>query len=78
MKNVLIRVDKFIWPIDFVILNIEEDAKTPIILGRPFLTTRDIKIRVKKKTITFYVNGEQVTFGKNGVHSKICGDVRHL
>ena len=35
----LIKVDKFIFPIDFVVLDMEEDDKVPLILGRPFLAT---------------------------------------
>ncbi|GJY83178.1 reverse transcriptase domain-containing protein [Tanacetum coccineum] len=39
IKNVLIKVDKFALPIDFVILYMPEDSRVPIILGRPFLAT---------------------------------------
>lgn len=35
VEDVLVKVDKFIFLADFVVLNIEEDV--PIILGRPFL-----------------------------------------
>ena len=40
IENVLVKVDKFLFPADFVILDMEEDDKVPIILGRPFLATR--------------------------------------
>ena len=33
----LIKVDNFIFPIDFIVLDMKEDKKIPIILGRPFL-----------------------------------------
>ena len=43
MENVLIQVDKFYYPVDFVVLNTEPVAVganyVPIILGRPFLAT---------------------------------------
>ncbi|GJU38728.1 reverse transcriptase domain-containing protein [Tanacetum coccineum] len=39
IENVLIKVDKFILLIDFVILDMPEDSRVPIILGRPFLAT---------------------------------------
>ena len=43
MEDVLIQVDKFYYPIDFVVLDIEPVAVgtnyVPIILGRPFLST---------------------------------------
>ncbi|KAL5570394.1 hypothetical protein UlMin_026969 [Ulmus minor] len=37
--DVLIRVDKFVFPADFIILDFEADREVPIILGRPFLAT---------------------------------------
>ncbi|XP_070047506.1 uncharacterized protein [Nicotiana tomentosiformis] len=37
IEDVLVRVDKFILPANFVILNCEVDYEVPIILGRPFL-----------------------------------------
>ncbi|GJR29031.1 homeodomain-like protein [Tanacetum coccineum] len=38
-KNVIVGIDKFTFPVDFIILDIPEDSKTPLILGRPFLST---------------------------------------
>ncbi|GJT26152.1 RNA-directed DNA polymerase, eukaryota [Tanacetum coccineum] len=43
-KNVLVRIGKFIFPIDFIILDIPEDDDVPLILGRPFLSTAHSKI----------------------------------
>ena len=39
IENVLVKVDKFIFPVDFIVLDMEEDKEIPIILGRPFLAT---------------------------------------
>ena len=39
IENILVKVGKFIFPTDFVILDMEEDDIVPIILGRPFLAT---------------------------------------
>ncbi|GJY76178.1 reverse transcriptase domain-containing protein [Tanacetum coccineum] len=36
-ENVLVRIGKFVFPIDFIILDIPEDDDVPLILGRPFL-----------------------------------------
>ena len=36
IKDVLVKVDKFIFLIDFIVLDMEEDKKIPIILKRPF------------------------------------------
>ncbi|KAK9070420.1 hypothetical protein SSX86_010822 [Deinandra increscens subsp. villosa] len=39
MENMLVKVNKFVFLIDFVILNMDEDEHVPLILGRPFLAT---------------------------------------
>ncbi|GJR99642.1 zinc knuckle CX2CX4HX4C containing protein [Tanacetum coccineum] len=40
VENLLIKIDKFIFPVDFVILEMVEDIRMPIILGRPLLRKR--------------------------------------
>ncbi|GKG08915.1 reverse transcriptase domain-containing protein, partial [Tanacetum coccineum] len=57
-KNMLVEVGKFTFPIDFVILKMEEDSKVPLILGRPFLYTVDAVIRVKQKQLNLGVATE--------------------
>ena len=37
VENVLVKIDKFTLPVDFIILEMEEDNELPIILGRPLL-----------------------------------------
>ena len=37
LEDVLIKVGKFIFPMDFVVIDIEEDKQVPLLLGRPFL-----------------------------------------
>jgi len=37
LEDVLVKVDKLIFPANFIILDMEEDQEIPIILGRPFL-----------------------------------------
>ena len=39
LKDVLIKVRKFIFPIDFVVMDMEADTQVPLLLGRPFLAT---------------------------------------
>ena len=39
IEDVLIKVDKFILPVDFVVLEMESDSEISLILGRPFLAT---------------------------------------
>ncbi|GJY88309.1 retrovirus-related pol polyprotein from transposon TNT 1-94 [Tanacetum coccineum] len=43
-ENMLVKIGKFIFPTDFVILDMPEDDDVPLILGRPFLSTAHAKI----------------------------------
>ncbi|GJY00701.1 reverse transcriptase domain-containing protein [Tanacetum coccineum] len=60
--NMLVEVGKFTFPVDFVILEMKEDSKVPLILGRPFLHTFDAVIRVKQKQLNLGVGTERMTF----------------
>ncbi|GJR94876.1 reverse transcriptase domain-containing protein [Tanacetum coccineum] len=57
-ENMLGKVGKFTFPADFVILEMEEDSKVPLILGQPFLHTTDAVIRVKHKQLNLGVGTE--------------------
>ncbi|GJX33061.1 reverse transcriptase domain-containing protein [Tanacetum coccineum] len=61
-ENMLVEVGKFTFPADFVILEMEEDSKVPLILGRHFLHTIDAVIRVKQKQLNLGVRTERIIF----------------
>ena len=48
LEDVLVKVRKFIFPVDFLVIDLEEDKKIPLFLGRPFLATGATLIDVKK------------------------------
>ncbi|XP_042065204.1 uncharacterized protein LOC121808672 [Salvia splendens] len=52
LENVLVRVNDFIFPVDFVVLDMKEDPNVPLILGRPFLATGKALIDVTKGELT--------------------------
>nr|GEX13844.1 hypothetical protein [Tanacetum cinerariifolium] len=62
VKDVLVRVGKFVFPTDFMILDMPEDVKVPLILRRPFLSTARAKINVFKRKITLRVGDEKIIF----------------
>ena len=62
IENVLVKVDKFIFPTDFVILDMEENDTVPIILGRPFLATGKAQINVQEGELKLRVQGDEVMF----------------
>ncbi|KAL2531691.1 Uncharacterized protein Adt_05042 [Abeliophyllum distichum] len=62
VEDVLIKVDKFFFPVDFIVLDIEEDRNMPVILGRPFLATSRALIDVEKGELSLRVQDEQAVF----------------
>ncbi|KAL0455052.1 UNVERIFIED_CONTAM: hypothetical protein Slati_0844400 [Sesamum latifolium] len=62
LEDVLVKVGKFIIPVDFIVLDMEEDVNMPLILGRPFLATSRALIDVQKGQLTLRVNDEHVVF----------------
>ncbi|GKE82859.1 hypothetical protein Tco_1552859 [Tanacetum coccineum] len=60
IENILVRIDKFLFPSDFVIID-----KTPneiIILDRPFLVTIHAEINVFDKEISLGINSDRVGY----------------
>ncbi|CAN6585954.1 unnamed protein product [Malus baccata var. baccata] len=62
LEDVIIKVDKFYLPADFIVLDMEEDKEVPLILGRPFMATTRTFIDVEAGTLTLRVQGESVVF----------------
>nr|GEW46631.1 hypothetical protein [Tanacetum cinerariifolium] len=58
-EDVLIKIDKLVLPIDFVILDMREDFRILIILGKPFLATARAMIDVFNKKIILRVGNEE-------------------
>ena len=48
VEDLLVKVGEFIFSADFVVLDMEEEANTSIILGRPFLATAEPSLMCKK------------------------------
>ena len=56
---------KFIFPIDFVVIDIKEDKQVSLLLGRPFLPIGASLIDVKKGELTLRVGDEAMHFNLN-------------
>ena len=62
IEDVLVKVDKFIFPAYFIVLDMEEDKEIPIILGRPFLATGRAMIDVQRGELKLRVQEDEVKF----------------
>ncbi|GKE47472.1 reverse transcriptase [Tanacetum coccineum] len=73
--NLLVKVSKFIFPNDFVVLEMDEDELVPAILGWPFLVTTRAVIGVHEGKLSLRVGSETVTFNiKKSMKSKHSRD----
>ncbi|GJR76751.1 retrovirus-related pol polyprotein from transposon TNT 1-94 [Tanacetum coccineum] len=63
-EDVLVEIAGYVYPVDFVILDIKEDKRNPFILGTPFLTTAKAEIRFDKGIITLKSEKNKINFFK--------------
>ncbi|XP_050919638.1 uncharacterized protein LOC127137198 [Lathyrus oleraceus] len=63
VEDVLVKIDKFVFPVDFVILEMPEDEKIPLILGRPFSEMGWCLINIEEGTMTLKVYDEELKIG---------------
>ncbi|XP_047147682.1 uncharacterized protein LOC124820095 [Vigna umbellata] len=62
VEDVLVKVNKFVFPVDFVIMEMEENGDVPLILGRPFMKTAKVLIDVENGKLKVRVQVEEVNF----------------
>ena len=65
LEDVLIKLRKFVFPVDFVVIIMKKDKQVPLLLRRPFLATGAALIDVKKGELTLKVGDEAVHFNLN-------------
>ncbi|GJR84630.1 reverse transcriptase domain-containing protein [Tanacetum coccineum] len=61
-EDVFVKVGKFHFPVDFVVVDYIVDPRVPLILGRPFLRTARALIDVYGEELTLRVDDEAITF----------------
>nr|GEY80671.1 hypothetical protein [Tanacetum cinerariifolium] len=65
VEDVFVKVGKFHFPTDFVVVDFEADLRVPLILRRSFLRTSRALIDVYGEEITLRVNDESIAFNLN-------------
>nr|GEW17283.1 DNA-directed DNA polymerase [Tanacetum cinerariifolium] len=64
-EDVFVKVGKFHFPTDFMVVDFEADPRVPLIFGRSFLRNGRALIDVYREEITLRVNDESITFNLN-------------
>nr|KYP35333.1 hypothetical protein KK1_043639 [Cajanus cajan] len=62
VEDMIVKVDKFMFPVDFVVMDMEEDVEVPLILGRPFMKTARVIIDMDDGKLKVRVQDEEVSF----------------
>ncbi|XP_058734111.1 uncharacterized protein LOC131605818 [Vicia villosa] len=62
VQDMLVKVDKFLFPVDFVVVDMEEDHDVPLILGRPFMKTTRMMIDIDDGIMKVRVQDTEVIF----------------
>nr|GFA34954.1 hypothetical protein [Tanacetum cinerariifolium] len=66
-ENVFVKVGKFYFLVDFIVLDFIADPRVPLILGRPFLSTAHAIINVHEREIILRQDQQSLTIQ--------CGDI---
>ena len=77
VEDVLVKVRPFTFPTDFVIMDIEEDAEIPLILGRPFMLTANCVVDMGKGNLQMGIDDQKITFDlfdaeKHSLDRNVC------
>ncbi|GJY96903.1 phospholipase-like protein [Tanacetum coccineum] len=62
VENVIVKIDKFLFPLDFVVMDMLNTRNETMILGRPFLATIHAEIDVFNKEISLGIGCDRITF----------------
>jgi len=75
VEDVLVKVDKFVFPVDFVVMDIEEDDDVPLILGRTFMLAAWMMIDYDDGLMKVRLDDEEINFNLHSAmkHSKDKG-----
>ncbi|XP_006574010.1 uncharacterized protein LOC114408204 [Glycine soja] len=80
VEDVLVKVQQFTFPVDFVIMNIEEDFEILLILGRPFMLTANCVVDMGKCNLQMGIDDQKITFDlfdakKHPLDQNVCSKV---
>ncbi|KAI5661362.1 hypothetical protein M9H77_20685 [Catharanthus roseus] len=62
IEDVLVKIKELVFPVDFIVLDMEDGIDFPIILGRPFLRTSSAFIDIEKGKLVLRVGRNEIVF----------------
>nr|XP_018623580.1 uncharacterized protein LOC108943706 [Nicotiana tomentosiformis] len=62
IEDIVVRVGKFVFPVDFIVVDMEVNNEVPLILGRPFLCIGRAILDICEGQLMLRVENEKVVF----------------
>ena len=62
IEDVLVKVKYLIFPVDFMVMDIEEDSDIHLILGHPFMSTASCVVDMGKRKLQMAIEDQQISF----------------
>ncbi|GJZ20601.1 copia protein [Tanacetum coccineum] len=80
MENILVKIDKFLFRFDFVVIDMLEGLNETMLLGRPLLATIHAQIDVFRREISLGIGEEKGKFDMNGgiCHSRVPVEIFYM
>jgi len=60
IEDVLVKFDKFLFPVEFMVMDMDKENEVPLILGRPFMKNAKVMIDVDNGKLIIRVQGDEV------------------
>ena len=83
IEDVSVKVKHITFPLDFVVMDIEEDVEIPLLLGCPFMSTASCVVDMGKGKLELSVEDQKISFDlfeamKHSNDEKACFDVEKV
>ncbi|KAL9667076.1 hypothetical protein QQ045_001423 [Rhodiola kirilowii] len=78
IENVPIKIDKFYFPCDFVVMDTGNKANTSLVFGRPFLATAGFKVDLGKGKLSLKIGGRSAEIESVGFRNVTKKDLYKL
>ena len=83
LEDVLVWVKHFTFPANFVVMDIEEDANIPLILGRPFMLTASYVVDMGRRKLEMGIEDQKISFNlfdeqKQLLDQNVCLQVKEF
>jgi hypothetical protein len=76
VKDVPVRIMNSFIPVDFMVLEMDVCCQTPLIIGKPFLSTAEATIDVAAGIIKLNINRKEETFTFKPKRIEYCNQIR--